>query len=160
MPDVYREIVDTLDAPMVVVTACDGNERSGCLVGFATECSIAPPRWLVCISKVNHTLRVARAADTLIVHLLRTDQGDLARLFGSLTDDTVDKFAHCTCRDGPGGAPIIAGCDWIAGRVRERIDLGDHEGQLLDVFDAGHEHAEAPQLGFQAVRGLRPGHPA
>ena len=160
MADPFAQIVDSLDAPMLVVTACDGSERSGCLVGFATQCSIAPRRWLICISKSNHTFRVARATQTVVVHFLRVDQVELARLFGSQTEDVVDKFARCAWRDGPGGAPILAGCDWIAGRVLERIDLGDHEGQLLGVFDAGHEHADAPQLGFQAVRGLPPGHPA
>lgn len=158
--DAYAQIVGELDGPMVIVTAYDGTERSGCLVGFSTECSIAPRRWLVCISKVNHTFRVARGSRTLVVHLLRVDQLELARLFGSRTDDTVDKFSACAWREGPDGTPILAGCDWIAGRIIVRVDLGDHEGQVLEIGDAGHEHAEGPQLGFQAVRDLRPGHPA
>jgi flavin reductase (DIM6/NTAB) family NADH-FMN oxidoreductase RutF len=159
MPDdAFAAIVDTLDAPMLVVTARAGGERSGCLVGFGTQCSINPRRWLVCMSKTNHTFGVAAAAQTLVVHFLRADQRDLAELFGSQTEDSVDKFTRCAWRDGPEGVPILAGCDWIAGHILQRIDLGDHEGQQLEVFDAGHEHEPAPQLGFQAVRGLRSGH--
>src|SRR5581483_8280772 len=58
-----------LDSPMVIVTAAapDGR-RSGCLVGFFTQCSIHPPRLLPCISKANHTFEVARAAPVLAVH--------------------------------------------------------------------------------------------
>jgi flavin reductase (DIM6/NTAB) family NADH-FMN oxidoreductase RutF len=157
--DDFLRIVSSLDPPMQIVTASDGTERSGCLVGFATQCSIDPRRWFVCISKTNHTFRVARAARTLIVHHLRADQLDLARLFGSETDDTVDKFAHCAWHEGPDGTPILEGCDWIAGRIVLRVDVGDHFGHLLEVTGAGHEHPDAPQLGFQAVRDLRPGHP-
>jgi flavin reductase (DIM6/NTAB) family NADH-FMN oxidoreductase RutF len=158
--DDFDRIVNSLDPPMQIVTAWDGTERSGCLAGFATQCSMEPRRWLVCISKVNHTFRVVQGARTLIVHHLRADQFELARLFGSETEDQIDKFARCQWRDGPDGTPILAGCDWIAGRVIANLDAGDHVAFLLDVTAAGHEHPDAPQLGFQAVRNLRPGHPA
>lgn len=158
--DTFAAVVGSLDAPMVIVTVSDGRDRSGCLVGFSTQCSIDPCRWLVCLSSVNHTARVARGARTLAVHFLRADQLELAQLFGAATEDAIDKFTRCGWREGPGGAPIIAGCDWIAGEIRERVAFGDHDGYVLDVSDAGHEHAAAPQLGYQAVRGISPGHPA
>jgi hypothetical protein len=50
-----------LDHPMVVVTTRAGNERAGCLVGFATQVSIGPPRFLVGLSKRNRTYRAWRA---------------------------------------------------------------------------------------------------
>jgi flavin reductase (DIM6/NTAB) family NADH-FMN oxidoreductase RutF len=156
----FDRLAGSLDAPTIVVTTTDGVERSGCLVGFHTQCSIEPPRWLVGISQENHTLRVARSARYLAVHLLRADQRALAELFGGATEDTVDKFARCAWRPGPGDVPILAGCDWLVGRIMLRVDLGDHEGHLLDVVDVGSEHAAAPQLGFQAVKDIRPGHPA
>jgi flavin reductase (DIM6/NTAB) family NADH-FMN oxidoreductase RutF len=158
--DAFDAIVGSLDAPLVIVTAADGRERSGCLVGFSTQCSIEPCRWLVCLSPANHTARVARGTQTLVVHFLRADQLALAQLFGTATEDEIDKFTRCTWREGPGGAPVIAGCDWIAGEIRERVAFGDHDGYVLDVIEAGHEHAAAPQLGYQAARDIRPGHPA
>ncbi|HEX8931084.1 MAG TPA: flavin reductase, partial [Actinomycetota bacterium] len=41
-------LVDRLDYPMLIVTAETDGERAGCLVGFATQCSIEPPRFLLC----------------------------------------------------------------------------------------------------------------
>ena len=158
--DAFAAVTGLLDGPMVIVTASDGTERSGCLVGFHTQCSIDPCRWLVCISKENHTLRVAAGASTLAIHPLRADQLELARLFGATTDDAIDKFGQCGWREGAGGAPILTGCDWMVGRVLERFELGDHVGYLVAVTEVGHDHPDAPQLGFQAVRGLPPGHPA
>ena len=57
--DALAHLCESLDGPMAIVTAFDGRERSGCLVGFHTQCSIAPSRWIVCISKKNHTYGIA-----------------------------------------------------------------------------------------------------
>ena len=35
--DAFHSLVADLDYPMFVVTACDGSERAGCLVGFLTQ---------------------------------------------------------------------------------------------------------------------------
>jgi flavin reductase (DIM6/NTAB) family NADH-FMN oxidoreductase RutF len=157
--DPFLQICGTLDGPMVIVTANDGRERSGCLVGFSTQCSIDPRRWLVCISKLNHTLGVAQRAPTLAIHLLREDQLPLARLFGGTTEDVADKFAHCAWRDGPDGVPLLDGCDWVAGEVLQRIDTGDHVAHIVAVRHSGQQHAPAPQLGFQLAKTIDAGHP-
>ena len=159
--DTFVRICDSLDVPMAVVTAFDGRERAGCLVGFHTQCSIAPRRWLVCISKTNHTCRVAGGAEWLALHFLRNDQHDLAQLFGGVTGDETPpegKFERCSWHPGPGGTPILAGCDWLAGRVRERFDAGDHVVYLLDITESAHVHAPAPQLGSRSVHDIPPGH--
>jgi flavin reductase (DIM6/NTAB) family NADH-FMN oxidoreductase RutF len=162
-PDSFARMCLSLDVPMAVVTAYDGREHSGCLIGFHTQCSMHPPRWLACISRENHTCGVAQRAEWIVVHLLRADQHALAQLFGSLTGDAIaphEKFDYCAWHPGPGGTPVLVGCDWIAGRIRDRFDGGDHVMFLLDVVDHGEEHAPAAQLGSQAVRDIRPGHPA
>jgi len=159
--DSFSSVCGSLDYPMIVVTAFDGRERSGCLAGFHTQCSIDPHRWIVCISKTNHTFGVAGQAEWLVVHLLRDDQHGLAQFFGGVTGDAIaphEKFEYTAWRTGPGDAPILAGCNWLAGRVLERIDCGDHVAHLLEITDAGEEHAPAPQLGFHAARDIRPGH--
>ncbi|WP_255355718.1 flavin reductase, partial [Frankia sp. CpI1-P] len=53
-PTAFHEAVSAISYPMVIVTAAvpDG-ERSGCLVGFHTQCSIEPARYLLCISQAN-----------------------------------------------------------------------------------------------------------
>ena len=162
--DAFTRTCESLDFPMTIVTAFDGRERSGCLVGFHTQCSIEPRRWLVCISNANHTARIAAGAEWLAVHLLRADQHALAQLFGGVTGDALEpheKFESCAWREGPHGTPILAGCDWIAGRIIERFDRGgDHVAHVIEVTESAQEHAPAPQLGSMSVRDIQPGHPA
>ena len=155
----FERIAATIDYPMWIVTAATEHERSGCLVGFATQCSIEPVEFGAWISKANHTFRVASSADVLVVHALRDADHDLARLFGAQTGDDVDKFTRCSWWSGPGGAPVLEGCDWFAGRVLSRVDEGDHVGHLLDPFDGAFRDRGA-RLGFQDVRDVDPGHPA
>jgi flavin reductase (DIM6/NTAB) family NADH-FMN oxidoreductase RutF len=155
----FEAIVAGLDYPMVVVTAAAGGERAGCLVGFSTQCSIGPARYAVFLSKHNRTEKVAARTDTIVVHFLRARHMSLARLFGEETGDEVAKFDRCSWRPGPGGAPVLEGCDWFAGTVRDRVDAGDHVLYLLDVTNAGEAlAAHEEQLGFQAVRDFHAGH--
>ena len=145
---------------MMIVTAAAGDEKSGCLVGFATQCSIHPPRFAVWISRANHTFAVARQARVLAVHFPSSTDGELAALFGGETGDEIDKFARCRWREGPGGAPVLQDCArWFAGEVVEQIPTDDHVGFLLAPLHV--ESAPWPgQLGVQSVRDLSPGHDA
>jgi flavin reductase (DIM6/NTAB) family NADH-FMN oxidoreductase RutF len=155
--EVHR-LVSDLDYPMFIVTATDGEERSGCLVGFATQCSIDPPRFLVCLSDKNRTFRVALDADVLVVHLVPESAVALAELFGSQTGDDVDKFARCAWRPGPGGAPVLEECaNWFAGRVLDRFCAGDHWAFLLEPLDAASDAGE-PHFTFHRARRIEPGH--
>ncbi|HEY5246254.1 MAG TPA: flavin reductase family protein [Acidimicrobiales bacterium] len=153
-------LVDRVDYPLYVVTAADATEVSGCLAGFVTQSSIRPSRFIVCISKQNHTFRVAEQAAGLAVHLLGTDQHDLASLFGEQSGDVMDKFDHVHWRRGATGAPILADCSaWIEGHILWRTTAGDHEAFLVAVEDggAGPRHG---QLDRQAAGDLQAGHPA
>ena len=147
-----------MDYMMFIVTAAAGGERAGCLVGFATQASIDPPRFLVGISARNRTHRVAARADTLVVHLVGEGDVELAELFGGQTGDDVDKFARVEWAPGPGGAPVIAALEnWFAGRVLERVALGDHTGHLLEPIAGAAGRGDRP-LTFHRARAIEPGH--
>lgn len=157
----YQRLAEAVNTPMYVVTAASGDERAGCLVGFSVQCGIDPLRHLVCLSKANRTFEVACRADWLVVHALHRGDRHVASLFGEVTDRDIDKFGCCAWHPGPGGTPVIDGCDWFAGRIVDRVDLGDHQGFVLAVTDdASAERADEPRLGFQDVRDLEAGNPA
>jgi flavin reductase (DIM6/NTAB) family NADH-FMN oxidoreductase RutF len=157
----FEELVGSVDPPMYVVTVASRGERSGCLVGFAGQTSIDPPRFAVWISAVNHTAGVASHASEFVVHVLRADDQRVAEVFGELTGDDVDKFALLPWTPTPSGTPVLAGCDHFVGRVVSRIDTdGDHCGYVLEPGAVDVKRADGGQFGLRRARQLDPGHPA
>lgn len=156
----FEDIVGELDYPMLIVTAAVGGEPAGCLVGFATQCSIDPPRFEVCLSKRNRTYRIAARAGALGIHFLAADADDLARLFGGETGDETDKFAEVAWRPGPEGAPLLERCrNRFVGRVIERRDVGDHVSFLLEPIAAERGEPVRP-FPFHRAKRIDPGHEA
>ncbi|MGI8623781.1 MAG: flavin reductase family protein [Solirubrobacteraceae bacterium] len=161
--DVAEEVnrwVGEIDYPMYIVTVAAGDERSGCLIGFATQCSVEPLRFLVCLSDKNRTYRVAREADALGLHLVPAAADHLVELFGSHTGDDVDKFARCAWHEGPAGTPVLDECpNWLVGRVVERLPAGDHVALVVEPVAAGAGE-DPSQFAFHRAKRFEPGHDA
>lgn len=154
----FAELAQQLDYPLFIVTTAAEGELDGCLIGFASQVSIKPPRFLACLSVKNRTYRIATHADVVIVHFVPDHATDLAERFGGETGDEIDKFDHVDWRPGPGGAPIVTRLEsWFAGRIRQRLDLGDHCGLLLEPI-AGHAGPGESPLTFHRAKSIEPGH--
>jgi flavin reductase (DIM6/NTAB) family NADH-FMN oxidoreductase RutF len=157
--ETFMKLTARLNYPMFIVTTAVGDRRAGCLIGFATQTSVDPGRFLACLSRENRTYRLALDADALAVHVVPAGERDLAELFGGETGDEIDKFARCEWHEGARGMPILAACpSWFVGAILSRHDLGDHVGHLLEPIDA--RYAPAELLYFQDVKDIEPGHPA
>jgi flavin reductase (DIM6/NTAB) family NADH-FMN oxidoreductase RutF len=130
--DPFQEFVATLDYSMFVVTTRASGAPAGCLMGFATQASINPPRFIAALSKRNNTFRAARQATHLAVHLIPRTHLALAQMFGALSGDRVDKFQRCAWHDGPEHMPILDdAASWFVAKIHDRFDFGDHVGHLL-----------------------------
>src|SRR5579859_4636268 len=161
MTEAFGKLVSLLDYPMFIVTTRAGGEAAGCLVGFASQVSIRPPRFLVGLSKRNHTYRIANGASHLAVHLIERQHCGLARLFGEETGDETDKFARCSWHSGPHGLPILDdAAGWFSGVVLDRYDAGDHVGFLLEPAGGSAPDFLGQLVTFSDVRDLDPGHQA
>ena len=156
---VEEPFVTATNYPLYVVTASAGGQRSGCVAGFVTQSSLKPVRFLICISKVNHTFAIAEKSEGLALHLLGADQRDVASLFGEQSGDDVDKFERVQWSEGRAGVPVLSECAaWIAGRVINRMSVGDHEAFLITVTDGGAGTHEG-QFMLRDAADFEPGHP-
>jgi flavin reductase (DIM6/NTAB) family NADH-FMN oxidoreductase RutF len=160
----FERLVATLDYPMFVVTTraegVDG-ALAGCLVGFASQTSIDPPRFLIGLSRHNHTYRIAQSATHLAVHVLSRRHHEVAELFGGQTGDQIDKFAECAWHPGPEDLPVLDdAAAWFVGRVVDRFDVGDHVGHLLEPVAGTSPEGFEDWLSFSDLRDLTPGHEA
>jgi len=161
----FDAVVARLDPAMVVVTAAAGTERDGCLVGFHAQAGIEPCRYVVWLSVVNRTYRIAGNATHLAVHALGAEDHPLAARFGGTTGDDVDKLADLSWTAGAGGAPLLADLPVrFTGRIVSRLDVpgGDHVGFVLEPV-AGEEPAGrggGEPFRLRAARDIQAGHPA
>jgi flavin reductase (DIM6/NTAB) family NADH-FMN oxidoreductase RutF len=161
MSEAIGEFVAAADPPLYVVTTASEGERAGCVVGFATQASIDPPRFLVAISKENRTRRVVEAASHVAVHLFGRERMDIVDLFGGETGDEIDKFDRCAWTEGVAGVPILEGAAaWFVGRIIERLDLGDHVGHLLEPVAGGSTSTPPAAVTLHDADDIPPGHPA
>ncbi len=156
----FLKLAGSLDYPLFIVTAAKDDRREGCVIGFATQSSFDPPRFVACLSRENRTYRLGLIADALAVHLVPRARADLAKLFGGRTGDDIDKFERCAWHPGPHGVPILDGCpSWFAGTIEARLNLGDHVGFLLNPVKAEYAEGEAIAF-FQDLKdAIEPGHP-
>ena len=104
---------------------------------------------------------MAQDAEHLAVHVLPRDALSVARLFGSTTGDSTDKFAECAWHEGPHGLPVLDdAAAWFAGRVVRRFDVGDHVAHLLEPVDGSAPDELGDLITFSDVRDIEPGHDA
>lgn len=157
--DAFDRLMAVTDPPMAVVTTASPAERAGCLVGFHAQCSIDPRRYVVWLSKANHTHRVGLHASHFAVHFLTADDHDLAELFGSLSGDDVDKFERCGWQPHPAGPPLLDRCpNRLVGRRVAMLDEGsDHVCIVLEPVDV-EAASEFQPLRLGQVTDIPPGH--
>jgi flavin reductase (DIM6/NTAB) family NADH-FMN oxidoreductase RutF len=159
----FDDFVNSMDYPIFIVTTQSpvSGERAGCVVGFASQTSITPRRFLIGISRKNFTYQIACNATHLAVHLLPRSRLKIVRLFGEYTGDDIDKFSQCQWQDGPAAVPILAASPaWFVGAITERLDLGDHVGFLLEPIAGSVNDQLADWTSFADVRDLTAGHEA
>lgn len=159
--DAFDSIMTSLDAPMAVVTTAAGGERAGCLVGFHAQSSIDPGRYCVWLSKANHTYRVGLLTTHYGVHLLTSDDRELAEWFGSVSGDEVDKFAGFETITGPEGVPLLVACPHrlVVRRTVLVDEGGDHVCVVTEPVAAESPGRFTP-LRLSDVAHLVPGHEA
>jgi flavin reductase (DIM6/NTAB) family NADH-FMN oxidoreductase RutF len=158
--ETFDELMRDLDPPLLVVTTAHDDERAGCLVGFHSQCGIAPRRYALWISRANRTAAVATRATAFAVHVLGAQQHELAALFGAKTGDDIDKFARCAWVPGRDGVPLLADCpDRITGRKRDLVEVdADHVCLVIEPLDT-HQVRTDSWLRLAEVHDLRAGHP-
>ncbi len=157
----FEQVVKQLVYPMLIATTSAGGELSGCLVGFATQVSLDPARYLVCISNKNHTHRVAVQASHLAVNFVAIDQVAVARLFGERSGDRLDKFAHCDWTMTADNVPVLSSAEgWFAGPIVELVPFGDHTGFVIEPDCGGAAERMADLLSSFSVRDFEAGHGA
>lgn len=119
-------------AGVAVVTADSGNGPVAMTVSSLSSVAIDPPTLVFSASPLSSAAPTIREAETVVVHLLASDQVDLARLGAT---SGADRFGDDIAWGRlPTGEPFYPeATEWIRGRVSRLVEIN---GSTLVIVEA------------------------
>ena len=138
-----------------VVGVSDGQQRDAFTAAWIMQASFDPLLLAVSINPDNASYELLHASGWFTVNVLKQDQLDLARHFGTKSGRDRDKLARVRIRPGQAGSPILEDALAYFECVLEgRTRAGDHElvlgrvmnGQILDPKAAPLTYAETEDM--------------
>lgn len=150
LSQVLRRTMRRHAAGVSVITACDAG---GGPVGFCatslTSVSLQPPTVSFSVDASSSSGQAWRNTAQGIVHLLRSDQADVASAFAV---SGPGKFAGpVSWRRGPAGQPLLDDVlAWMLVRTRIRLVVGDHLLIVCDVRQADVQPGHGPLIHYNS----------
>lgn len=135
--DLFKKVMGNYPTGVTIVTTADENGTPlGLTVNSFASVSLNPTLILWSIDKRVSTYDIFTNTDRFAVHVLASDQGDLASLFATRG---VDRFGNSKWDWSEHKLPVL---DGVAGvlqcKVFNRVEAGDHMiliGEVIDVQD-------------------------
>lgn len=123
-PELFREVMAALCAPVAVVTTATGDGRPyGTTVSAVASLSLRPPLISVALDCESTLLVHVRVSQQVGINLLAHEQETLAGVFARTGGD---KFAGVAWRWENGLPRIDATAGWLAADVESFVPAGDH----------------------------------
>ena len=138
----FRDALGAYPTGVTVITALDAGRPLGMTANSFASLSLDPP--LVLWSPAKRSARCAAfvAAERFTIHVLASDQRDLAQGFAA---SGRDPFAEVAWQPGPGGVPELPDCAAVLRCARHAtFPGGDHELVSGRVESLSHDADHAP----------------
>lgn len=150
-PSAYREVLGHYPTGVTVVTAFDGDQPVGMVVGTFTSVSLDPPLVAFMPTVSSGTYARLAKAQSFCINVLAHDQLEVCRTMAVPRDD---KFDHVTWQRSAYGAPSL---DEAVAQIHctpeSEIEAGDHYIVLCRVQALEVRRAVTPLLFFQGGYG-------
>ncbi len=130
-------VFDQMVRGVVVITTTFRDQLNGMAAAWVNRSAEQPFLLMASIWKKNFSHDLIRESRVFAIHILRSDQVDVARHFGKQSGREVDKFASIPHRAGKTGCPILTDClAYLDCQVVNSTDSGDHTIFVGEVLDA------------------------
>jgi flavin reductase (DIM6/NTAB) family NADH-FMN oxidoreductase RutF len=135
--DLFRR----LSTGVYVIGVAAGGRRNGFTAAWLTQVSFDPLLIALSVNPEHASYPLLVEGGAFVINVLRPDQLDLARAFGTRSGRETDKLSGIPCRPSGTGAPILDDAlAWLDCRLEQRFPAGDHEivlgrpvaGEVLD----------------------------
>ena len=132
-------------AGVTVITADAGDGPVGLTATSVSSLSAEPPILVFSISNLSSSAPTILKAETLVVHFLRADELEVARLFAT---SGIDRFADRSIWDrlATGEPYLLGSSQWIRGRVLNRIVAGQSTLVVVEAREAFLSRPDAAPL--------------
>ena len=134
----------------VYVVGVAGDGRADAFTAaWVMQASFDPLLLALSINREHASYPLLHAGGGFVVNVLKQEQLDLARAFGTLSGRDRDKLAPVRWRPGRGGAPILEGAlGYFDCRLEGAMPAGDHDLVLGRVLEARLLDPEAVPLTY------------
>ena len=118
--------LDMLRQVVAVVTAAKDNGKRGLAVAWSTQ--VSKDRILICVGPQSATREWILESQAFGYNILRSDQQDVAKRFGTQSSAKVDKFEGLETYAGATGSPLLADClESLDCQVEHVLDADTHK---------------------------------
>jgi len=145
--EAFSEVLNKIDRELWIITAQDGDRRSGLVATFVSTASLVPtlPRMMIGLAKHHYTHDLVQASNALCMHLIDESCIDWVWRFGIPSSRDIDKFEGLQIQSGITGSPILDDAvAWLDCRVETRFDTGDRTVFLAEVLESRTLRTECP----------------
>lgn len=134
----FRHAFRAHPAGVAIVTADDGTGPVGLTATSISSVSADPPTIALNLSVLSRSAERIRAAENLVVHLLSSEQLNLAQLFAT---PGADRFGDTSLWDRlPTGEPYLLNSNvWMRGKIVGSIDIN---GSTLAAIELVETHVD------------------
>ncbi len=154
------ELFQRLTTGVYVIGVADGNQRDAFTAAWLTQVSFDPLMVALSVNPDNASHALLKNSGCFAVTILKQNQLELARHFGTRSGADTDKLAAIDWAETPAGMPYLnAALAWLDCRVNTTTPAGDHElvlasvhaGELLDTEALPMRYAETGKMDNSAA---------
>ena len=134
-----RKTLRMLSNGMYVMTSKSAEKYGGATVTWVSQASFRPPLIMAAVRKESSVFRCMSESGVAALHILGSDQTDVARKFFTPTRADSCGLNGESFTEGATSAPILRNAPaYLECRVLRILDdLGDHAVVILEVLGAG-----------------------
>lgn len=139
--DTFKAAFRLHPAGVAVVTADPGDSPVAMTVSSLSSVSTEPPMLVFSASAISSSTPALLRAETVVIHMLGSDQLWLAKLGATSGVDRFEDTSSWTRH--PTGEPVFPSVyAWLRGRVVQRIDAGNSIIFVVHIIEASVPEAD------------------
>jgi flavin reductase (DIM6/NTAB) family NADH-FMN oxidoreductase RutF len=138
-----HELFRRLTTGVYVVTASHERQSDGFTAAWVTQVAFDPLLVALSVNPGNATWPLMQRSGRFVLNVLKAEQHDAARHFGTTSGRDTDKMSNARLTTPDGAAIVLAdAAAWLECRVEQQISAGDHVVVIArviggDVLDPG-----------------------